>query len=518
MKSRPLALTVTILALSLAAGCAGGDSGGAAAPEDRPPGAARTSPERPAASRNPNDVPAADTDAEAEARATAEARRPSGHDAAEQPLSTFALDVDTASYGYARRVIQDGGLPHPSQVRAEEFVNAFRQDYRQPDDDGFAVHLDGARLPRGDTALLRVGLQTRAEEAGARRPANLTFVIDVSGSMAEPGRLDLVREALHMLVDQLDAGDHVAIVTFSDSAELVLPMTPATEKQALHSAVERLGVEGSTNLEAGLTLGYREAVRAFRPVATNRVVLLSDGLANTGDTTWQGILDKVEEHAAKRITLLGVGVGREYGDELMERLADNGDGVAVYIGDREQARKVFVERLPTNLDLRARDAKAQVAFNPAVVRTYRLIGYENRALAAEDFRDDAKDGGEIGPGHSVTALYEVRLHPGAKGQIAMATVRWLDPDTRRPAEAARAIDASALAPALWEKAPPRLQVAAVAAAFADHLRFRDEPELRLLDLGLRDLAEHAARLGAATEDPAVTELAELIGKAAGHGE
>ncbi|MEV5407323.1 von Willebrand factor type A domain-containing protein [Thermopolyspora sp. NPDC052614] len=529
MKLRPLALTLAILALLFAAACAGNgttSSGGAAAPEDRPPAAPRasTAPDRAAKELDAKESDTARTDvtrpsaeataAAADAPTTSPVERPADRDAAEEPVSTFALDVDTASYGYARRLLQDGELPHPAQVRPEEFVNAFRQDYRQPDGDGFAVHLDGARLPEADAALVRIGLQTRAEDAGARRPANLTFVVDVSGSMGSPGRLDLVREALHLLVDQLGAGDHVSIVTFSDTARLVIPMTPATERAALHAAVDRLGVEGSTNVEEGLTVGYQEAARAFRPVATNRVILLSDGLANTGNTSWQGILDRIEEYAAKKITLLGVGVGREYGDELMEQLADNGDGAAVYISDLEEARKVFTQQLAAGLDLRARDAKAQVAFNPAVVRTYRLIGYENRALANEDFRDDAKDGGEVGPGHSVTALYKVSLHPGAKGQIGTATVRWLDPDTRRPAELSNALDASALAADLWRQAAPRLQVDVVAAAFADHLRFRDEPGSRLLDLGLRDLAEHARRLGAATEDPAVTELADLIGKAA----
>ncbi|GII87223.1 hypothetical protein Ssi03_52130 [Sphaerisporangium siamense] len=424
-------------------------------------------------------------------------------------LSTFALDVDTASYGNARAALKDGRLPDPGQVRPEEFVNSFRQGYAEPPGDGFSVQVDGALRDGG--ALLRVGLQTRTTGAAARRPANLTFVVDVSGSMGDPGRLDLVRESLHTLVDQLGPGDAVAIVSFSDEARLRVPMTGADRREDLHAAIDTLTVEGSTNLEAGLVTGYQEASRAFRPVATNRVVVLSDGLANTGDTTWQGILKRVEEHAARGVTLLCVGVGRDYGDALMERLADNGDGAAIYVSSREDARQVFVERLPAALDLRARDAKAQVAFNPATVESYRLVGYENRALAQEDFRDDTKDGGEVGPGHAVTALYEVRLKPGASGQLAVATVRWLDPDSRAPGEASRALEVSGLSGSLWEGAPAALQVDAVVAGFAQRLRGAGDD---LLTENLGDLSDHATRLAALTQDPMVRELAELIRTAA----
>ncbi|MDA0633490.1 von Willebrand factor type A domain-containing protein [Nonomuraea sp. MCN248] len=423
-------------------------------------------------------------------------------------ISTFALDVDTASYSYARRTLQEGRWPEPGQVRPEEFVNSFRQDYAEPRDNGFTVHTDGARLPGEAGAVLRVGLQTRGSSAQARRPVNLTFVIDVSGSMAEPGRLDLVQQSLRTLLDQLTPGDQVAVVAFSDEAELLAAMTPLAARDDLHAAVDRLVTKGGTNLEAGIVLGYEEASRAFRPAATNRVIVLSDGLANQGDTAWQGILDRVKESAAEQITLLTVGVGREYGDELMEQLADNGDGAAIYVSSVEEAEKAFVTRLPATVELRARDAKAQVEFNPAVVEEYHLVGYENRALEAEEFRDDSADGGEVGPGHSVTALYALKLKPGAKGHLATATVRWQDPDTRQPTEAAGSVDVGALARELWSDAPLRLQVDVVAAAFA--LQLRDDESL---GLDLPTLGEHATRLAAAAEDPMVTELAGLIGKA-----
>src|SRR5262245_53656552 len=351
-----------------------------------------------------------------------------------QPQSTFGLDIDTASYTYTRRQILDGHRPDPATVRPEEFVNAFRQDYAQPAGSGFSVTVDGSRMPStqqasADTRLLRVGLQTRPEDISTRPDAALTFVIDVSGSMGEPGRLDLVKDALHVLIDQLRETDSVAIVAYSNEATVVRPMTRVESRSSLHDAVDELTIEGSTNLEAGVVTGYRVAREGFVPGATNRVILLSDGLANVGDTTAEPILRQIREEAGKQITLLGVGVGSQYGDALMERLADEGDGFVVYVSDRGQARQLFMTQLPATLTVRARDAKAQVTFDPSTVVSYRLLGYEDRSLAPSQFRDNAADGGEVGPGHSVTALYVVRLQPGAApaGLVARADVRWLDP-------------------------------------------------------------------------------------------
>ncbi|MEV6862178.1 von Willebrand factor type A domain-containing protein [Streptosporangium subroseum] len=504
MKLRPLAIALAMIALLLVAACGGSEEQGmpdAGQPKNDQGRAV------PVPAQGQSTERGRSTDGEQSADAT---REP---DSAAGQISTFALDVDTASYGYSKRILQEGRLPEPGQIRSEEFVNAFRQDYPEPEDDGFTVNMDGARMPENGTALLRVGLQTRRADAEQRRPANLTFVVDVSGSMGEPGRLDLVREALHKLIDQLGPGDQVSIVAFSGEAEMIVSMTPATGKDRLHAAVERLAVQDSTNLEVGLTRGYAEASQSFRPVATNRVILLSDGLANVGDTSWQGILGRVKEFAGKQITLLCVGVGRDYGDQLMEQLADNGDGAAVYVSSVDDARKVFVEQLAANLDLRARDAKAQVVFNPSVVESYHLIGYENRQIATEDFRDDAKDGGEIGPGHSVTALYEVRLRGGASGQLATATVRWQEPDTRKPAETSRSLEVADLSASLWRESSARFQVDVVAAAFAENLRTREQ----FAGEGTRELAEHAIRLAETTEDAAVTELARLINQASSLG-
>ncbi|PIM73538.1 hypothetical protein CTU88_07240 [Streptomyces sp. JV178] len=430
-------------------------------------------------------------------------------------LSTFALDVDTASYGYARRTLEDGSLPDPSTVRPEEFINSFRQNYERPDGDGFSVTVDGARTKDDDWSLVRVGLATRAADGDRERPpAALTFVIDVSGSMAEPGRLDLAKDALGTMTDRLRDQDSVALVTFSSTAETVLPMTRLDDNRArIHDAVDSLEPADSTNLGAGVETGYATAVEGLRKGATNRVVLLSDALANTGDTDADTILERVAgERREHGITLFGVGVGSDYGDALMERLADKGDGHTTYVSTEKEAEEVFCEQLPRHVDLTARDAKAQVAFDPETVEEFRLIGYDNRRVADEDFRDDSVDGGEVGPGHTVTALYAVRTRAGTEaGHLATATVRWLDPDSRTPHEETADIEASALHGDLWSTAPRGLQVAAAAAYFADALR-RDDSRWTDLpaDPTLGELSARVRELNRYEEDKQLNDLSDAI--------
>ncbi|WP_405495627.1 von Willebrand factor type A domain-containing protein [Streptomyces sp. NBC_00096] len=437
-------------------------------------------------------------------------------------LSTFALDVDTASYGYARRTLADGKLPDPATVRPEEFVNSFRQDYREPAGDGFSVTVDGARTTDANWALVRVGLATRSANQGgseggeARPPAALTFVVDVSGSMAEPGRLDLVRTSMNLMTDQLREDDSVAVVTFSGKAQTRLAMTRVEgHRDQIHRVVDALTTADSTNVEAGVTRGYEVAVKSLRPGATNRVVLLSDALANTGATSADAILKRIADARTEHgITLFGVGVGSEYNDAFMEQLADKGDGHTTYVSDTEGARKVFCEDLPAQVQLRARDAKAQVSFDPQNVERFRLIGYDDRRVADDEFRDDTVDGGEVGSGHTVTALYAVRLRPGAAGHLATATVRWLDPATRAPHEESGRMEAAALWGDVWTEAPPRLQVTAVAAYFASALRERDGGWERVPGaVPLAGLAGHAERLAGRTEDPAVRQLALAVQQA-----
>ncbi|MEU3250123.1 von Willebrand factor type A domain-containing protein [Streptomyces sp. NPDC006997] len=430
-------------------------------------------------------------------------------------LSTFALDVDTASYGYARRTLAEGRLPAPTTVRPEEFVNSFRQDYDRPDGDGFSVTVDGARTSEDDWSLVRVGLATReAGSRGERPPAALTFVLDISGSMAEPGRLDLAKKSLGVMTDRLRDDDSVALVTFSDEAETVLPMTRiGGHRDDVHDAIDDLRTEASTNLGAGVTTGYATAEDGLRRGATNRVVLVSDALANTGDTDADSILERIDgARRAHGITLFGVGVGSDYGDALMERLADRGDGHTVYVSTPDDAYDVFAEQLPRTIGLTARDAKAQVAFDPETVEEFTLVGYDNRKVADEDFRDDAVDGGEIGPGHTVTALYAVRTRPGASGHLATATVRWLDPDSRTPHEESAAVETGAV-DGSRASASDRFRVTAVAAYFADALRGgTDRPRLPGAP-SLTELTEEAEDLADDTGDRAVAQLADAIRQA-----
>ncbi|MGW8354974.1 YfbK domain-containing protein [Streptomyces wedmorensis] len=429
-------------------------------------------------------------------------------------LSTFALDVDTASYGYARRALAEGRLPEPATVRPEEFVNSFRPDYPRPADDGFSVTVDGARTGRDGWSLVRVGLATRgADRAAARPPAALTFVVDVSGSMDEPGRLDLVKESLGLLTSRLRDDDSIALVTFSAEAETLLPMTRVgADRTRIEEVVKSLGTSSSTNVEAGVRTGYDVAVAGHREGATNRVVLLSDALANTGATEAETILARIEEERrAYGITLFGVGVGSEYGDAFMEKLADKGDGQTTYVANSAQARKVFVDQLPAHVELRARDAKAQVAFDRRTVEKFRLVGYENREVADEDFRDDRVDGGEIGAGHTVTALYVVKTRPGVTGQVATATVRWLDPRTRAPRERSGSVATGALTADIWGEGHDSLQLTAITAYFADALRGGDLPGAP----GLTALTNRAGAIADRSGSAVVGELTDALRQAGG---
>ncbi|GGU87031.1 hypothetical protein GCM10010275_23590 [Streptomyces litmocidini] len=339
-------------------------------------------------------------------------------------LSTFALDVDTASYGYARRTLAEGRLPAPATVRPEEFVDSFRPDHPRP-------------------------------------------------------------------------------------------------KDRVHEVVDSLAMSSSTNVEAGVRTGHDIAVEGHRKGAANRVVLLSDALADTGDTEADAILARVDEERREYgITLFGVGVGAgvgsECGDAFMERLADEGDGQTAYVSTPAQARKVFVDQLPSPVELRARDAEAQVAFDRRTVEEFRLVGYENRAVADDDFRNDRVDGGEIGAGHTVTALCAVKTRPGAAGPLATATVRRLDPATRAPHERSGTLGTAAPTGDVRDDGHDSLQLTAIAACFADALRGGcprgDAPPGAP---GLAALARRAGAIAGRSGSAVVTELADAIREASG---
>ncbi|MFG2458205.1 von Willebrand factor type A domain-containing protein [Streptomyces sp. NPDC048523] len=497
-RTRQVMLALTLAGGLLLTGCGDGDSGGGNSADG---------------ARGDSNAPAFPAPNQPQGEQDSQESRGDQVTPSPDYLSTFALDVDTASYGYARRTLAEGRRPAPSTIRPEEFVNSFRQDYKRPDGNGFTVTVDGARTDRDDWSLVRVGLATRSapDNADDRAPAALTFVIDISGSMSEPGRLDLAQRSLDTMTKRLRDDDSVALVTFSDRARKVLPMTRlGGHRDRIREAVDSLEPTFSTNLGAGVETGYKTAVEGLRKGATNRVVLISDALANDGETDADAILDRIDtarrEHG---ITLFGVGVGSNYGDALMERLADKGDGHTVYVSG-DDAEKVFCEQLPQNIDLTARDAKAQVAFDPETVASFRLIGYDDRRVADDDFRDDRVDGGEVGPGHTVTALYAVHTRPDADGHLATATVRWQDPKSRALHEKSAALETF---DGSLRDANPRFQVDAVAAYFADALR-GDYADNHLPGrLSLSELADWAEKLADQTEDSAVRGLADTIRQA-----
>ena len=393
-------------------------------------------------------------------------------DTEDDQFSTFAIDVDTASYTVARRFLDDGFLPDQNSVRVEEFVNYFDQGYAAPDEDAFAIHVDGSPSPFGGSNhwLMRVGLQGKELLEGQRQDATLVFTIDVSGSMAREDRLDLAKQFLRLLVDELRAADKVAIVVYGDRGFVLLEATEGREKGKILQAIESLQPGGSTYVEDGLKVAYKLAVGEVEPNRITRVMILSDGVGNVGNTGPGSILRQVQEHVGQGVTLTTVGFGMgNYNDILMEQLANDGDGAYYYVDTLSEARRIFVDGLTGTIQYIAKDAKVQVEFNPETVSRYRLLGYENRDVADEDFRDDAVDAGEIGAGHSVTALYELKLREGAEGILGTVYVRYDDAGFTDVVEINREFQRTDLTEP-FEEASSRFQLSAVVAEFAEILR------------------------------------------------
>lgn len=330
----------------------------------------------------------------------------------EVPLSTFAIDVDTASYANVRRFLQNGQLPPPDAVRIEELLNYFQFNYQTPSDQHpFAVHLEAAECPwnRGHR-IIRVGLKGKEVEKAERPSSNLVFLIDTSGSMNEEDKLPLLKSALAMLTNELTAKDYVSIVTYAGSAGLKLPPTNGTQKNRIISVLDSLHSAGSTHGSAGIKLAYEQAKANFIEGGVNRVILCTDGDLNVGVISDDALVQLITEQAKSGVYLSVMGFGEgNLQDAKLEKIADHGNGVYAYIDGLKEARKVFVEQISGSLVTIAKDVKIQLEFNPAQVASYRLIGYENRVMANRDFRNDKKDAGEIGAGHTVTALYEVAL-------------------------------------------------------------------------------------------------------------
>jgi Ca-activated chloride channel family protein len=326
------------------------------------------------------------------------------------PLSTFSIDVDTASYANVRRFLKQGTLPPKDAVRIEELLNYFSYQYEPPSgNDPFSVNVEVARCPwNPEHRLARIGLKGKDVDAEKRPASNLVFLLDVSGSMTDPNKLPLLKSAMRLLVEKLGENDRVAIAVYAGAEGLALPSTSCIHKDEILSKLEHLEAGGSTNGAAGIKLAYEVAAKNFIAGGTNRVILCTDGDFNVGVTS-DGELTRLIEDKAKGgvfLSVLGFGAGN-LKDSTMEALADRGNGNYAYIDTIQEARKVLVEQISGTLITIAKDVKIQVEFNPAKVGAYRLIGYENRILRAQDFNDDKKDAGEIGAGHTVTALYEL---------------------------------------------------------------------------------------------------------------
>lgn len=328
-----------------------------------------------------------------------------------EPMSTFAIDVDTASYTAARRKILNGQRPKPSEIRQEEFLNYFNYNYPTPKDQSFAIESELLPSPfiKGHH-ILRIGVQGKRPGADNKRPANTTFVIDTSGSMAAQSRLPLIQNILPMLLDKMNTKDKVSVITCDLNSRLIADKMPLNKKAELKKAIASLQAVGATNLEQSLLQAYKHAADNYENSAMNRIVLISDGVANLGETAAQNILAQVEKLRQMGITITVIGMGQgNYNDNFLETLANKADGSYIYIDSFKEAKKAFVDNFSAHFQLIARDVKIQVELDPNIVESYRLIGYDNRRLRNQDFRNDKVDGGEVGAGQSVTALYEVKL-------------------------------------------------------------------------------------------------------------
>lgn len=397
------------------------------------------------------------------------------------PLSTFALDVDDGSFNIIKEYLNRGVMPPTAAVRVEEFINHFDYGYADPERKQFRLFTEMVASPTDpNLTMLKIGIKGQELPESDRPSLNLTFVIDVSGSMRAGNRLELVKQSLKMLIEKLDQDDRVGIIAYGSTARVVLQPTSAGHLYEIRMAIGSLHAGGSTYAEAGLKLGYQMANRQFDRHKLNRVILCSDGVANVGQVSPEAIMADISEFARKGITLstFGYGMGN-YNDVLLEQLATQGDGRYAYVNDRAEAERLFVSQFVSNMAILARDAKVQVSFDPRYVQAYRLIGYENRAVADNRFRDNTQDGGEIGPGHEVTAVYELRLsnqsHRKFKRRqtrnhpIGEVTLRWTSADGHEVAEISRAIKGRART-SQFSSARPELRLAVVASEFAGVLK------------------------------------------------
>ena len=394
---------------------------------------------------------------------------------AEDRFSTFAIDVDTASYALARNYLRQGRLPDPASVRVEEWVNAFRYDLPAPKAEPFSVTSELAQSPFSEArALLKVSLQGREIANAERLPAHLVFLVDTSCSMSGGEKLGLAKRSMEVMLEGLTERDSVALVTYAGGVKDVLEPTAVTPRgrEQIRAAIRSLWADGGTAMGSGMELAYRHAIRTVSSGSVSRVLVFSDGDANIGrNQSAAQMLEAVSAYVKEGVMLTTVGFGMgNYRDHTMEQLADKGNGQSVYIDSLDEAERVFGSRgLPGTLQAIAKDVKVQVEFDPRWVKSYRLVGYENRDVADEDFRNDAVDGGELGAGHSVTALYEVELAPGVEGELAVVRVRGQRPGGAGAFEVASKVEHPGRLPGI-EDAGEEMRFATAVALAADILR------------------------------------------------
>lgn len=430
---------------------------------------------------------------------------------ANQPVSTFSMDVDNGAFKLATRMLNSNNMPYPEGIRVEEFINALDYQYH-PSDELFAISAQAIPSPfRQGYHLLHVGLQTRQLSDAQRNPSNIVLLADVSGSMASDDKMKLLKHAFTSLVSQLNDDDQVALVSYNHNAKVVLRATKAGDKRKIFSAINQMSANGSTNAEAGLTLAYQMAEQMFQPGFNNRVILTSDGMANMGQISPEAIVSRVSQSKDKGIflTTVGVGVGM-YNDHLLEQLANKGNGNYLYIANQRDIQQAFVDQLTKQLQTVAKDAKVQLTFDPAVVSSYRQLGYDNRQMATQDFNDANKDGGEIGAGHKVTVLYEVKLKQDHTGtDLAKLSVAYKKPLGQQVHYINKQLPASVITNSL-QTASPDTRLSYAAAAFAEKLRqsywsrFYHYSDIVQL---LASLPQNYQR------QPQVTELVSLIQRA-----
>jgi Ca-activated chloride channel homolog len=423
-------------------------------------------------------------------------------------LSTFAADVDTGSYTIARRKIIEGTLPPPSSVRVEEFINYFRYEYPAPKTGAFNVSMEAAPSPfERNLHVLRIGIKGLEATGKNRKALHLTFLVDSSGSMQSEDKMGLIKRALRFLVDQLKEGDTVALCTYAGSTREVLLPTGMKDRAKIHEAIESLTAGGSTAMASGLELAYKSAYQNIKN-GVNRVIVLSDGDANVGRTGHGDMLASIKKYAEEGITLSTIGFGMgNYKDEKMEQLANKGNGNYFYIDSFSEAKRVFGQNLSGTMQVIAKDVKIQVDFDPALVKKYRLVGYENRDIADEDFRNDKVDAGEIGSGHTVTALYELEITDPSKS-FATVRIRWKEPDGVKAAEKAFPVEPS-MVKTSFDQTSFDLKRAIAAAALAENLRKSPFAESWTMTKA-KELAQKALRKENAEE----MELIQLTEKTA----